>query len=171
MVKVVKKTCKYQDRASACDIGIHSLSSSFICMSRLTISLHNLSAAPSLKSQLLHIMIMKRTATRTVWRMLAYTFVYIQICVSADNDIYILSNTELIDMEMLTHCLHADYTKFAQYLYSRKKYLQEQKTVSTFLILPAQRDNSDKDMWLHPPINNQIIFLILRSSYAHTFPS
>lgn len=54
--------------------NFHS-SSSFTCMSGLMLSFLHLSVALPWKFQLLYIMIMTRTATNTMWRMIAYTFV------------------------------------------------------------------------------------------------
>lgn len=72
--RVLKKMHKYKDRALGCDMDLHSWSS-FICMSRPMLSFLHLSVAPLLKLQLLYIMIMTMTATNTMWRMVAYTFV------------------------------------------------------------------------------------------------
>lgn len=72
--RVLKKMHKYKDRALGCDMDLRSWSS-FICMSRPMLSFLHLSVAPLLKFQLLYIMIMTITATNTMRRMVAYTFV------------------------------------------------------------------------------------------------
>ena len=72
--RVLKKINKYKDGALRCDTDLHSWPS-FICISRLMLLFLHLSVAPSLKFQLLYIMKMTRTATNTMWRMVAYTFV------------------------------------------------------------------------------------------------